>query len=248
MKTLKNVTTIAVVGLIAAASTIPAFADNANPAAPSTAYDAPVSLSLNFAYHVDMDMPEQDVFIEREKGSGQVWRVTKADQDMAAPLFRTARPQEHSPFDPEANGPFDKGEDLGLTLGEWYAGKGKGTYSCEDGNGSINVVFTNMVPKAVYTMWHAFMAMPPTTPFIGTYDLPMGARDGSDSVFSTDSNGNAIFQRNFTPCLQMTGEHLAGLLAVNYHSNSKTYGVLPGEFATDAHIQLINILPKRSGL
>ena len=46
----------------------------------------------------------------------------------------------------------------------------------------------------------------------------------------------------------MTGEHLAGMLALNWHSDGKTYGTLPGEFATDAHIQLFTILPKRTGL
>jgi hypothetical protein len=214
----------------------------------SGGYDTPVSLDLNFVYHVDMDMHEQDVFIEREPGSGQVWRATKADQDWNAPLYRVATAVEHAPFDPEAVGPYPKGEALGLTLGEWYAGRGKGSYSCKDGQGHIDVEFTKLVEDGVYTMWHWFVSMPPTTPFIGTYDLPMGARDGSQSVFRTDGEGNARFVRDFTPCLQMSGEHLAGALAVTLHSDGKTWGPLPGEFSTDSHVQMFLLLPKRSGL
>ena len=217
-------------------------------AAATSQFDAPVSLELNFVYHVDADMHEQDVFIERESGSGEVWRVTKADRDMSAPLYRAAEPVEHAPFEPEKMGPFPKGDALGITMGEWFAGRGEGTYTCVDGEGSIEVDFTNMVPNSAYTMWHFFVAMPPTTPFIGTYDLPIGARDGSQSVFRTDADGNASFRRVFKPCLQMTGEHLAGALAVTWHSDGKTYGVLPGEFATDSHVQLFLLLPQRSGI
>lgn len=212
------------------------------------AYDAPVSLDLSFIYHVDADMHEQDVFIEREPGSGEVWRVTKADNNMNAPLYRAAVAVEHAPFEPDKTGPFPKGDALGITVGEWFAGQGQGTYTCTNGQGRIDVQFTNLVPNSAYTMWHWFVAMPPTTPFIGTYDLPIGARDGSQSVFRSDSEGNARFQREFKPCLQMTGEHLAGALAVTWHSDGQTYGVVPGEFATDSHVQMFLVLPKRSGI
>ena len=211
-------------------------------------YDAPVSLDLKFAYHIDMDMAEQDVFIEHEKGSGKVFRVTKADRNMKAQLYRTAESIEHNPFDPKAVGPYEKGKPLGMTLEQWLAGEGKGTYSCVNGKGTIDVNFTSMVPNSVYTMWHFFMAMPPTQPFIGTHDLPIGSRDGNQSVFKTDAKGNAQFKREFTPCLQLTGEHLAAGLAVAWHSDGKTYGPLPGEFATNSHVHTFLVLPKRSGI
>ena len=46
-----------------------AIADKAEEA---VSYDAPVSISINLSYHTEMDMAEQDVFIEREPGSGEV--------------------------------------------------------------------------------------------------------------------------------------------------------------------------------
>ncbi|MDT8341057.1 MAG: hypothetical protein RQ751_06050, partial [Longimicrobiales bacterium] len=80
-------------------------------------------------------MPEQDAYIERVAGSGQVYRATHEDRDMSAPLFRTARGVPHDPHDPAAIGPHPQGEALGITLGEWLAHEGSGTYTCEAGEG-----------------------------------------------------------------------------------------------------------------
>ena len=216
--------------------------------AAGTAYDDPVDLDLAFVFHIDDDLAEQDVFVEREPGSGEVYRPTKGDRDMSLPLYAAAEPVEHQPFDPDALGPWPKGKALGVTLGEWFAAKGTGQYSCVDGEGTLEVSFENLVPNGVYTMWHDFMAWPPTEPFIGTYDLPVGARDGSENVFIADDKGDAMFERTFKPCLQLSGEHLIADLAIAWHSDGKTYGPLPGEFATKSHVQMYLGLPKRQGI
>ena len=221
------------------------------PPAPTTAaqeHDDSVHLPINFIYHKDMDMNEQDVFIQHEEGSSEVWRVSAADRDWSLPLYSAATPLDHAPFDPSDRGPFPRGEPLGLTLSEWFAGQGQGSYTCKNGTGNIDVQFSNLVRDGVYTMWHWFVSIPPTMPFIGTYDLPIGARDGSQSTFRTDAEGSARFVREFSPCLQLSGEHLAGALAVTLHSDGNTYGPLPGEFARDSHVQMFLVLPKRPGL
>jgi hypothetical protein len=212
------------------------------------AYDAPVALDIVFKFHIDDDLAEQDVFVERQPGSGEVFRPTKAERNMKQPLYGAQKPLPHSPFDADELGPWAKGEALGLTLGEWLAAEGAGRYTCKDGEGHIDIAFEGLVPDGVYTMWHFFMAWPPTEPFIGTYDLPVGSRDGAQSVFTADRKGNARYERSFKPCLQLTGEHLAAGLAVAWHSDGKTYGVEPGHFATNAHVQLYAGLPQRSGL
>lgn len=97
-------------------------------------------------------------------------------------------------------------------------------------------------------MWHFFVAWPPKEPFIGTYDLPVGTRDGAQSVFHTDAEGHAVFERTFRPCLQLTGEHLASGLAVAWHSDGRTWGVESGQFPTRSHIQLYLVLPPRAGI
>lgn len=203
-------------------------------------------LEINFAFHVELGLAEQDVFIERETGTGLVYRVTSEDLDLTAPLYRTAHPLHHDPFDADALGPYVKGDALNLSLADWYAAEGKAVYECKNGKGRIDATFTGLVPEGIYTMWHFFMASPQTDPFIGTFDLPLGARDGTQSVFSSGPDGSADFTREFEPCLQMSGEQLAAGLAVAWHSDGMTYGPLPGEFATRSHIQLFTVLPAAS--
>ncbi len=205
------------------------------------------SIDLAFITHLDADLPEQDVYLEREPGSDEVWRVTRGDNDMSAPLFRAAHPVEHDPMNPEAIGPYPKGEPMGLTLGQWLKHQGTGTYTCRNGEGTLDTSFTGLVPAGVYTMWHAFIAMPPS-PESGVIELPLGARDGSESVFRADANGKASFVHTFKPCLEMTDVWTTSMLAINYHSDGRDWGASPGEFGTNAHIPLFLMLPNREGI
>ena len=216
--------------------------------APVASENGEIAFEIAFVTHLDMDMPEQDVFIEREAGSGQVYRVTKGDNDMNAPLYASKHEVKHDPFDPKALGPYPKREALGMTLGQWLRHQGKGTYTYEKGEGSLDLEFSGLVPNGVYTMWHAFIALPPTEPFSGTLDLPLGARDGSESVFTADANGKAKFVHAFKPGLELSDVWTTSMLAINYHSDGKTYGGLPGNFGLNAHIPLFVMLPKRAGL
>lgn len=230
---------------------IVAVPDRTEPAPePVTAEPSPGAISFDVAFrtHLEMDLPEQDVYIEREPGSGQVYRVTKGDNDMSAPLFKTAVETEHDPFNPDAIGPHPKGEPLGLTLGQWLKHRGTGTYTYEDGVGHLDLEFSGLVPNGVYTMWHAFIALPPTEPFSGTLDLPLGARDGSESVFVADAKGTARFVHRFRPGLQMSDVWTTSMLAINYHSDGKTWGGSPGKFGLNAHVPLFVMLPRRKGL
>ena len=118
-------TTSALVALSAglALTTSLAFADeSAEPRARivKASYDAPVDLAFRFKRHIDDELAEQDVFIEREPGSGKVYRPTKGDRDLSLPLYAAARPLEHAPFDETANGPWPKGRPLGMTLGDCW--------------------------------------------------------------------------------------------------------------------------------
>ena len=79
-----------------------------------TAESESIRFDVAFVTHLDMDMAEQDVYIEHEKGSGEVYRVTKGDNDMNAPLYATAEEVPHNPFDATTNGPHKKGRPLGL--------------------------------------------------------------------------------------------------------------------------------------
>jgi hypothetical protein len=209
-----------------------------------TQAESGLSLELAFITHLDANLPEQDIFIEREANSNDVFRPTKGDNNMQATLYKSARSIKHNPFDPKAIGPHAKGEPIGMNLGQWLAQKGSGTYTCQEGVAELDMSFAGLVPEGVYTIWHAFMALPPTDPFSGTLDLPLGARDGSESVFKAEADGSAKFVRSFSPCLALSNEWTTSMLALNYHSDGKTYKADPGDFGSKSHIPLFVMLPK----
>ncbi|NRB46623.1 MAG: hypothetical protein HRU41_03045 [Saprospiraceae bacterium] len=202
------------------------------------------SVEVTFVDHLTAGLIEQDVFVK--KGSKKVYRVTpeEREQYLDAEIYSTKKAQDHDPFDIANGGPFKKGQSFGMTLGEWLKASGSATCTCDNGWGEISAEFKNLMPNAVYTMWHSFMAKPPTVPFIGTLDTPLGNRDGSQSIFKTDEQGSASLNVKFENCLQLTDEQLMSLLAIGYHSDGQTYGVLPGPFGQVTHIQLFAVLPE----
>jgi hypothetical protein len=206
------------------------------------------AVSLQFVNHLQAGLPEQDVFVEKVAGSGEVFRLLDTEKDlyMNAPIYATATTTVHNPFEgltnPAANGPFQKGNALNVTLEEWLAGTGTGSYQCVDGQGELDLEFSGLVPNGVYTLWYVFSPSPPATPFM-SLDLPLGARDGSQTVVSVNTDGTASYQATVTPCLQMSGEQAATLIALAYHSDGKSHGSLPGDFGLNSHIQLMGVLP-----
>ena len=63
-----------------------------------------------------------------------------------------------------------------------------------------------------------------------------------------DGKGEAAFKHTFKPCLQMSDVWTTSMLAINYHSDGKTYAGLPGDFGYNAHVPLFVMLPPRDGI
>ena len=203
------------------------------------------AIPLQFVNHLQAQLPEQDVFVEKVAGSGQVFRLMDAEkaQYLNNPVFSSAKAVDHNPFDPAANGPYRKGKALGMTLKQWLSAKGSGEYACANGQGTLKASFSSLVPSGVYTFWYSFLPMPPTQPFTGSLDLPLGARDGSQSGLKADADGKATYSTSFKPCLQLSGTQAATLIALAWHSDGKTYGSRPGAFGSATHIQVFSMLP-----
>ncbi len=199
-------------------------------------------VELTFVNHLQAGMHEQDVFIEREAGANEVYRATAADEDTSVPLYAATEAVAHNPSDMADIGPFAKGQPLDITLGEWLAGAGSATLSCEGGQGSLQASFEHLVPDATYTFWHFYTPAPATVPF-QSIDLPLGARDGSQNVFTTDANGQASFSTTFDGCVSLSHESLTSALAVAYHSDGQTYGLSAGDFGANSHVQLFVPFP-----
>ena len=69
-----------------------------------------VSFDIAFITHLDADMPEQDVYIERVPGSSEVYRVTKGDQRHERPrLYKTAVRDPPRPVRPPRRRPAPEG-------------------------------------------------------------------------------------------------------------------------------------------
>lgn len=182
---------------------------------------------LEFVTFNDIGVVEQDVFAATD--GNKVKRVAVADVAgmMDAPLYAAT---ESPPFDPMTEMPTDTygmGPELGVTMAEWLAAEGSGSYECVDGKAVINADFTGLRPDAVYTMWNYIDASPPTSPWQGLL-FPLGARDGSDATFHTDGSGNATYSANFEPCLQASGTQTLAGIAAAWHIDGKTYGKSPG--------------------
>ena len=203
-------------------------------------------IRLVFVDHLKAGLIEQDVFVEKDPGSNHVYRVLPSEKDhfINAAIFTTSAGHHHDPFDESKTGPYKKGHALDMTLKQWLSAVGTADYSCEEGWGHFKANFRNLVPEATYTMWHFFMPAPPTIPFTGTLDIPMGDRTGKQSIFKTDSHGNANIDVTFEHCLQLGGDQLMSGMAIALHSDDKTYGSEPGAFGKVAHVQLFAMLPK----
>ena len=208
------------------------------------------TVELTFFDHLKAGLIEQDVFVEKIPGTGLVYRVLpdEREQYLDFPLYGTAIPQRHDPFDKKKVGPYLKGEPIGMTLKEWLGASGKATCTCEGGWTDFTANFDRLMPNSVYTLWHFFMPAPPTEPFTGILDLPLGDRDGSQSVFVTDGQGKAGVKLRFEQCLQLGGDQLMAGLAIAYHSDKMTYGSDPGAFGKLSHVHLFSMMPNEKDL
>ncbi len=205
-------------------------------------FSAPASagdhIELTFKNHLQKDMVEQHVYVEREAGSGQVYRVTTVDKHryLNSPDYGTDEIVAFAPLDHGAVGPYQIGKALGFTLGDWLAATGTARYRCDGDDGKVEATFDKLVPNGVYSMWYVMAPRPPLEPF-KVLPMPLGARDGSQSHFRADANGHGELSVSLSPCLQLSGRQVDTFLAIVWHSDGKTYGASPGPFSKMAHIQ-----------
>ncbi len=211
---------------------------------------APKPVELGFVDHVKAGMIEQDVYVEKAAGSGQVFRINPDEFEAYkdAQVFATTKVVHHAPFNADRNGPYPKGRTLGMTLADWLSASGSASYVCKGDQGTIDASFTKLVPNGLYTMWYAFAGKGhmgcKDCPF-ATVDFPMGKPDGSQSFFTAGADGSAGFKLDFSPCLELSGERLMAMLAIAYHSDGNTYGPDPGPFGLGSHVQLFVALPDK---
>jgi hypothetical protein len=203
-------------------------------------------VELQFANHLQMKLPEQDVFIVPFTSTdGKLVRIeadaVKLPANLATMVYASAAPVEHDPFKLGTSplGPFARGAPLGISLEQWLAGTAKGTYAVNGKDAEINFTAQKLVPNGVYTVWCSRLTFPPNVKIV---DAPCGKADGSQNVFKADAKGNGRFRLKLS-ALPDSNAETATVIALAYHSDGKTYGASPGKFGLNSHVQLAAMLP-----
>jgi hypothetical protein len=207
----------------------------------------------------------QDVYVVLNNTTPDlVYRIERSQAEdssiLAKDIYGTTNAVPHDTYKitPHPLGPFPRGADLGLTLEQWLAAMGTGTYIEENGNAALNLTFEKLVPNGTYSIWYARVTMPPNYKETRT---PLGAPDGSQNSFKADAKGNAAFDLKLNalpPSTNVTFENYSAmyvtrkypittniswtLIAVIYHSDGRTHGTEPGEMGKTAHNQLVHLM------
>jgi hypothetical protein len=191
-------------------------------------------------------MVEQDVFMENSANTGQVSRIPVAQvaASMDTALYAAAVAPPYEPMKAAPTETYPKGAALGITLGNWLKAKGSGSYVCDGQKATIEANFRHLVPNGVYTMWNFIDLDPPVQPWQGLL-VPVGKRDGSQSMFKADAEGNATYEQVVEPCLQFSDTQSLAGLAIAWHNDGKTYGFSPGGLGVVSHAQLMSMFPRR---
>lgn len=201
-------------------------------------------IEIKMLNHIQMGLPEQDVFIESTDNLQQVIRVegmlATSSANLSKPVFASTNAIEHDPFKVEANstGPFPKGKNLGFTLGKWLDAKGSGTYQIDDENTQLNLNFENLISNSTYSLWCSEMTMPPN---FKVEDKPCGKTDGSENLFKSDDTGGGSIDIKMQPLIEST-EEMKTIITLVYHNDGKTHADKPGEFGLNSHVQLAYIV------
>ena len=176
----------------------------------------PETARIQWVHYIDLGLPEQDVFVEAGNARAaapdpyfiahllglpandgpNVIRVegqsARTPANLARQVYAATRIVPHDPFklDPNPLGPYYKGDPLGLTLAEWLAARGSGTYTVSGAEAELRLDLQQLVPDGHYALWCGRMSGPPA---YSEADKACGAADGSQNQFKADAQGNAIF-------------------------------------------------------
>jgi hypothetical protein len=197
--------------------------------------------NLVFVNHILMGLAEQDVYLANEDGTVQRIPGDVPLASIGQALYASSEAQEHDPFGMGETplGSFPMGAELGMTLGSWLKAGGSGSYAVDGDTSQIELHLNNLVPGGVYTVWCSVVTLPPEHTIT---DTPCGAADGSENSFTADEDGNATFSvASFV--LPATTDTSLSMVALAYHSDGNTYGISPGDFGLNSHVQIIAVVP-----
>lgn len=182
----------------------------------------------------DFAMPALDVY--QPEGNELVSRIPELNEETLQIQLYSANENVPADFNPPFElGPWSQGVPLGFTLEQWIRAEGRGTYTVRGDRARLDLVFDNLIPDSVYTLWCVEMTLVPE--YAVVIDPPCGAPDGSESIFYTNADGHGEYSVELDPFPLPTEERFMQV-AVAYHSDGQTYGPRAGEFGKNVHVQL----------
>lgn len=192
------------------------------------------TVEMVFYNDLALGVPFQDIYIDT--GEGMVKRVELSDpiSSLFEPVYSTTfnNPADMEP--PFDVGPYEMGQPLGMTLGDWLAARGTGTYIVSGDQATLDLQFKNLVPMGVYTLWCVDFNITSSV----MNDDPCGAMDGSENMFVAGEDGSADMVMEIDAFPAPTADMIY-TVALAYHSDGQTYGERAGEFGHNVHVQLV---------
>lgn len=194
--------------------------------------------------NLQMGFPIQDVYIASDDAEGVVRPLELSEELLSQPLYSSAEPVRQDYEPPFDLGPFPRGKPLGITLKDWVAITGQGTYTIHRSRATLDLKFDHLIPNGVYTLWCIKLGVVPNLTVLE--EMPCGAPDGSENtlIAGPDGKGEIVIEIDTFP---PSTDEVFYEIALAYHSDGQTYGSSPGEFGFNVHAQaLYDFLPPSS--
>jgi hypothetical protein len=188
-------------------------------------------IQMEFVSDLSMGIPIQDVYIDAGVIRPLVEESMPADI-LSQQVYSSTRGHAADYELPYDVGPFERGEALGFTVGDWIAINGTGTYTRDGDRAIIDLEFESLEPGGLYTMWCYEITVGE-----GAADAPCGALDGSEAEFMGDEDGHASWTLEMDAFPPSTAEKFYGF-GPAYHSDGINNGQSAGDFGRNAHVPM----------
>ena len=223
-----------------------------------------VTANIQFVHYIEVDLPEQDVFIEANSAHvdapdpynngplgnfvPNIFRVAGKSALTPSILARkvyaalTIVPHDPLKLGPNPLGPYYKGEALGFTLGQWLAARGSGSYTQTADHAALSLAFQSLVPEGYYALWCGRIA---AAPDYREVEKACGAAGGTQNRFKADAQGNGSFHLNLEALPESTPA-VTSVLLLTYERDIDSVDDEWGDYGLKSHVQLFYAFPVSS--
>ena len=126
-----------------------------------------------------------------------------------------------------------------MTLRQWLAAEGRGSYVLNGAHAELTLFFDKLAPLGKYTLWCTRVVEPSRD---ATVEKSCGAAGGLLHTFAADSLGNAALHL-VLPVLPDSSREMATVLTLAYERDITTWGDDLGGYGLNSHVQLFSVLP-----